>query len=468
MRHILSVTAAAAGDNTCNLHLRWSDGEETMIGQNDELGLYTASAAQRTAAVARPATNSEPWCDWFLGYATAYDKAHGEPPQGYVAPAASVEPQTVLFPKATEGIPPVTDPVILRRRELQEMDPPAYKAVAKALGIVGFSRMRKDALVEAILAAEASGKTAESAPTDHEPAEGSEGGPPAAGEENHAESQPSDDDRIVSESVARLLAPKTAAQVIGGIAYVGITPTPHDLRILQAADVAERARKQPRKAVLAALADRIVALSPQMEPEPAPAEPTPVEPEPIPVESVPTIVDGPVRPEVGGEGLGGVGVEMTGGMGLGGGVELGGLGTGAGELTGGLAGESVGMGGAGQDAPAGVPERKGAGCKQPDKVDGWVPGRVLVVVKPHRGEYQHWGTCEYRVRCDEDGGYTLLKLDGNRTAKDVGNLFEGKKWAYVSPMLTDLMGIPLDAKGKPTRHHRMTLRRWFALNRSTD
>ncbi len=257
--------------------------------------------------------------------------------------------------------------------------------------------------------------------------------------------------RLIRESVERILKGDTA-QVAGMVGSVGLSPTPLDLDVLGAALTAEKQARRVRKGVVKAIEARIAALTPAGDIV-APAE---------------GITDSETRPEVAGEGLGGTGVEMGGGMGLTGGAELGGgLGDGSGELSGGLIGESSGgLGGAGRDAsPTKVPTRPGAGCKQPDKVDGWEAGRVLVVVKPHRGEFADWGKCEYRVRCDEDGGYTLIMLTGNRGKKDLGNLFEGKKWPYVSPMLTDLMGIERDAEGKPVRHHRMTLRRWFAMGR---
>lgn len=495
---LLSITAAAAADQTCDLHLRWSDGSEERVNQNQGLALYTASAKHRAAPAGTPApkTNSDPWAAWFVNYANDYDKAHGGPPSGYVAPAkvAPVEPagQTSLFPTGGAGVEVVTDPRILRQRALEAMDPGEYKAAAKAAGVQGYARMKKADIIAAILVAEfdkpAAPKVDEPAPAPEptpEPAPkakktrvGKAAAPPAdetpapapavveTAPETPADDGWTDTDIRVH---ARTALAGTAAQAIERLNALA----PEDdglpvVDVLRAALAMEQAEKRPRKSVIAAIEARIAALTA------SPAETgggivaQPDAPQGTGIQGT-VIQDGETRPEVATEGLGGSGVEMGGGMGLGGGVELGGgLGTGEGELSGGLTGESVGgIGGAGRDdTPTGIKHRPGAGCKQPDKVDGWEAGRILVVVKPHRGEFKDWGTCEYRVRCEEDGTYTLVKFTGARKPTDVGNIFEGKHWDYVSQMLTDLMGIPRDANGKPAHHHRMTLRRWFALGRA--
>lgn len=546
---LLSVTAAAAANQTCDLHLRWNDGTEERVNSADTLQVYTASVKQRDAnPPTPPTTNSPPWCGWFLDYAGAYDKANGEPPTGYVAPtkAAPAAAQTSLFPTATaaDGVAPVTDPRALRRIALEAMGPNEYRAAGKAAGVPGFSRMKKADLVDAVLVAEfdkpaapvaeepapeptpapVETPAAEPAPAEPEkagkrqrkakatpaPAEtimdpgarskaymsgradfgagkpldiidaiqrGAFESQDRVGETDYRKGWTEASDLAASEPgfVKQTAEPAPAADVDGWTdddirvhAKTALTGTaaqaieklnafeggPPVLDVLRKALEVEQAEKRPRKSVVTAIETRIAALTAPTGGIVAPSG---------------GIVDGDTRPEVQTEGLGGSGVELGGGMGLGGGVELGGgLGTGEGELSGGLTGESgEGIGGAGRDAtPTGIVKRPGAGCKQPGDVDGWEPGRVLVVVKPHRGEHKDWGVCEYRVRCDEDGGYTLLKLTGNRKSKDLGNLFEGKKWQYVSPMLTDLMGIPRDAAGKAAFHHRMTLRRWFALGRS--
>lgn len=484
--YLLSVTAALSADQkTCDLHLRWSDGAEDRVNQDDVLAVYTASATHRRAVQSRPepldlypSSNSQPWCAYLLDYADAYDKANAAPPAGYnapsdepeeqsqvVAPASvaaaeadeAVEPpvstpaeapvvQGQLFPSGGAGVEVATDPVIIRRRVLEVMSPADYKAAAKAAGIVGFGRMKKADLIDAVLKAEfdkPAPRTAEpesaAAPAEVEPAPEKKGR------------------RLTKAQVA------AAAKASAEATPPASTPSePHT--VIPAEPAPEAKPKRVRKAKTAQPAEPAGGIVAQDEGT-APGERPASAPE-----ASGTILDGETRPEVAGEGLGGSGVELGGGLGLGGGTELGGgLGTGEGELSGGLTGESVGgIGGTGRDnTPPVVPKRPGAGCKQPDKVDGWEPGRVLVVVKPHRGEFKGWGTCEYRVRCDDDGGYTLLKLTGNRKQSDAGALYEGKRWAYVSQMLTDLMGIPRDPEtGRPAYHHRMTLRRWFALDRA--
>ena len=431
---LLSVTASAAADGTCDLHYRWNDGSESSANQGDVLAVYTASAKHRAAGAKAeyPHSNSQEWCAWALDYANRYDAHYAAPPEGYVAPVVEAVPapaaagQTSLFPSGGDGIPAVTDPRALRRAALEAMDPVDYKAAAKAVGVVA-KQLKKAALIEAILVAEF--------------------------------------DKPAAPTVEAAPAPQAAPAVVEAPVVVA-APAPK-------AEKAPKAKKAPK----------VVEAPAPVEPAPAPVEKAPKAKKapkaaPVPAGDIVAqdpgvIVDGDTRVEVGGEvGLGGgSGIEMGGGMGLGGGVELGGsIGTkrGAGELTGGLTGESsAGMGGEGRDAtPGGIKKRAGAGCKQPDKVDGWEAGRVLVVLKPHRGEHKAWGTCEYRVKCENDGTYTLVKLTGNRKATDLGNLFEGKHWDYVSPMLTDLMGIPRDSEGKPAFHHRMTIRRWFALGRA--
>ena len=109
--------------------------------------------------------------------------------------------------------------------------------------------------------------------------------------------------------------------------------------------------------------------------------------------------------------------------------------------------------------------RKGSGCKQPDKVNGWESGRLLCVVKNHRTtESRNWGRCEYRVRCNADGSYTLEFFAGNRT-----DIAAGDKWETVSDMWWALLALGDDdpralLRGKQgTRHHRMTIKRFFNL-----
>jgi len=98
--------------------------------------------------------------------------------------------------------------------------------------------------------------------------------------------------------------------------------------------------------------------------------------------------------------------------------------------------------------------REGAGCKQPDEVHGWEPGRLLCVTKNHRTHgAKPWGRCEYRVRCNADGSYKLEYFSGAR--KD---LKQGDKWDTASTMFKVLLGLPPD-----TMHHKMTIRRYFNL-----
>ncbi len=95
--------------------------------------------------------------------------------------------------------------------------------------------------------------------------------------------------------------------------------------------------------------------------------------------------------------------------------------------------------------------RDGAGCKQPDEVNGWIAGRLLCVTKTHRGK--PWGRCEYRVRCESNGSYTLEVFNGNRA-----DVKAGDNWPTVSVMFKALLGLPADAK-----RHRMTIKRFFNL-----
>lgn len=454
---LLSVTAATASDGqTCDLHLRWSDGSEERINQNEGLKVYAASAKQRAAnAVQPPTANNQPWCGWFLAYADAYDKTHGGPPAGYIAPVTAkvVEPdpkpegQTSLFPVGGQGIEVVSDPRILRQRALEAMEPGDYKAAAKAAGVQGYSRMKKAGIIAAILVAEFDKPVATST---EEPAPEE---PTVVEQAPQAEPAPAPEEPKKSKRL-------TKAQVIEAGREMAASVTPSGPSEPHVVTEPEPTHEEPKKR----------ARKGKTEPAPGPGAGIVAQVDSSPASTAPTIQDREVRPEVASVGLGGSGVELGGGMGLGGGTELGGgLGMGEGELTGGLTGESVGgIGGEGRDdTPTGIKHRAGAGCKQPDKVDGWEAGRVLVVVKPHRGEFKEWGTCEYRVRCEDDGTYTLIKFSGARKPTDVGNIFEGKHWDYVSQMLTDLMGIPRDPEtGKPAHHHRMTLRRWFALGRA--
>lgn len=370
---LLSVTAAAAADGSCDLYYRWNDGSESSANQNDVLGVYTASAKHRAADAKAeyPHSNSQEWCAWALDYADRYDAHYAAPPEGYVAPAVEVPPvveteQTSLFPAGGAGIPAVTDPRAIRRAALEAMNPVDYKAAAKAVGVVA-KRFKKTALIEAILAAEFDEPTAPAVEAAPEP------------------------------------------QAAPAVVEAPVVPAPKAEKAPAPAPEPKAAKKG--KATKPAPTGGIVAQAPGV------------------------IVDGDV-------GLGGSGVEMGGGMGLGGGVKLGGA------------------------TSNGIKYRAGAGCKQPDKVDGWKAGLVLAVIKSHRGKHKEWGTCEYRVRCEVDGTYTLLQISGNRKVTDLGNLYAGKHWDYVSPMLTDLMGIPRVADGTPAFHHRMTIRRWFALGRA--
>lgn len=99
--------------------------------------------------------------------------------------------------------------------------------------------------------------------------------------------------------------------------------------------------------------------------------------------------------------------------------------------------------------------REGAGCKQPDDVFGFEAGRLLCIVKTHRTQAgRNWGRCEYRVRCNADGSYTLEFFQGNR--KDVK---KGDHWETASIMFKALLALPPD-----TMHHRMTIRRYFNLH----
>ena len=98
--------------------------------------------------------------------------------------------------------------------------------------------------------------------------------------------------------------------------------------------------------------------------------------------------------------------------------------------------------------------REGAGCKQPDKVNGYMAGRLLCVTKNHRSTGpKGWGRCEYRVRCNADGSYTLEHFAGSR--KDVKT---GDDWATASVMFKTLLALPPE-----TKHHRMTIKRYFNL-----
>lgn len=109
--------------------------------------------------------------------------------------------------------------------------------------------------------------------------------------------------------------------------------------------------------------------------------------------------------------------------------------------------------------------REGAGCKQPDQVAGWEAGRLLCVTRNHRATPERqFGRCEYRVRCNEDGSYTLEFFQGNRTDLKVGT-----RWPTVSDMWWALLamhdGDPRALmRGKQgTRHHRMTIKKFFKL-----
>lgn len=184
-----------------------------------------------------------------------------------------------------------------------------------------------------------------------------------------------------------------------------------------------------------------------------------VTPTPAVAPTAPTVVaDHDTRPELAGD------IEGGDSGGLEGFGELGaGLGVGDNEVGGGLgSGVSAALGGTGRDG-VGEVHRPGAGCKQPDEVKGWIAGRVLVAIRRHRGDNLDWGTCEYRVRCEEDGGYKLLALSGGRDDA-IATEFKKKgfvKWDYVSDMFLDLLAIPrVDAEGQRNRH-RMTLTRFF-------
>jgi len=98
--------------------------------------------------------------------------------------------------------------------------------------------------------------------------------------------------------------------------------------------------------------------------------------------------------------------------------------------------------------------REGSGCKQPDAVVGYETGRLLCITKNHRASGpKSWGRCEYRVRCNPDGSYTLEYFAGNRD-----DLKKGTSWPTVSKMFFALLALP-----PGTRHHRMTLKRFFNL-----
>lgn len=95
--------------------------------------------------------------------------------------------------------------------------------------------------------------------------------------------------------------------------------------------------------------------------------------------------------------------------------------------------------------------REGAGCKQPDEVNGWIANRLLCVTKTHRGK--PWGRCEYRVRCEKNGSYTLEVFNGSRS-----DIAQGDNWATASVMFKKLLGLPPE-----TVHHKMTIKRFFRL-----
>lgn len=109
--------------------------------------------------------------------------------------------------------------------------------------------------------------------------------------------------------------------------------------------------------------------------------------------------------------------------------------------------------------------REGAGCKQPDQVAGWEAGRLLCVTRNHRATPERqFGRCEYRVRCNDDGSYTLEFFQGNRTDLKVGT-----RWPTVSDMWWALLAMhdgdprSLMCGKKGTRHHRMTIKKFFKL-----
>tara|TARA_Y100000034_G_scaffold110577_1_gene142837 strand:+ start:1240 stop:2022 length:783 start_codon:yes stop_codon:yes gene_type:complete len=110
-----------------------------------------------------------------------------------------------------------------------------------------------------------------------------------------------------------------------------------------------------------------------------------------------------------------------------------------------------------EEGPEVVERPRGRGCRRPTEVEGWETGKVLVAVKRHMGQYKDWGTCEYRVRCEPDGGYTLVFFQGNRT-----DMKAGTYWPNVSRMWFAILA--LDPAKKV--HHRMTIKRFFGTAKS--
>ena len=172
-------------------------------------------------------------------------------------------------------------------------------------------------------------------------------------------------------------------------------------------------------------------------------------PEPEPKATIPEI---PTEPELGA-------IEVSGDLTTSGEDVVGGI-----EIAGDMTGEGAevtegGNGGLGASGTRKKSSRKarlreGAGCKQPDEVDGFMAGRLLCVTKRHRSTNgRDWGRCEYRVRCNKDGSYTLEYFAGNRT-----DVKTGDNWATASIMFKALLALPPD-----TMHHKMTIKRYFKI-----
>ena len=110
--------------------------------------------------------------------------------------------------------------------------------------------------------------------------------------------------------------------------------------------------------------------------------------------------------------------------------------------------------------------REGSGCKQPDQVSGWESGRLLCVTRNHRTTPERqFGRCEYRVRCNADGGYTLEHFAGNRKDLKVGSVWPTVSdmwWALLAMGDNDPRSVSTN-KTSPTRHHRMTIKKFFKL-----
>ena len=103
------------------------------------------------------------------------------------------------------------------------------------------------------------------------------------------------------------------------------------------------------------------------------------------------------------------------------------------------------------------PVLKRAGCKKPWEVKGWEDGKLLSVVKRHKGQ---WGRCEYRVLCLPLGRYRLVYFMGNRSDLTVNTEWDDAASMFRALLAQGAEKTRYDGRGK-RQGTRMTINQFF-------